>query len=321
MKKIIISIVSLALASMASAQLKDLTTNTDKFQIVGAGLRVGGGSYMQTGDGLTASLGLNGAVDGVYGFYFARSDKSKPYIGIRSGLSIAYGQNKVTASEVSQTYKATFVDGEKGNLDVTYRTIATDVEETNSRIALEVPVMASAIYKCFWANLGVRVGIPIISNYKQDLASASVTAQVTDGQNFDMPIENSLALGRVDGKSFDDKLEGPSFNVSLAFEGGYAMEVAGNWLMLGAYFNYGLVNNFDGGKVNHIDCDLNSLPANVTVNSLTKSCADKMGEMSFGIKASYNWQLGNSSGSKISKSSKSSKSKSSGKKKGGKVRF
>lgn len=309
MKKLIISIASVALAISAGAQIPDLTTNTDKLQIVGAGLRGGLGSFMQDGTGLSTKFGVNGAVDGVYCFYFQRKDSDHPYIGIRSGLSVAYGQNKVTADDVVATFET-----EKDGIKISYKSPIKDIEETNRQLSIEVPIMASAIYKSFWANLGVRVAVPIITKYKQEIGDGSgIVANITDNENFDLDVENAYVLGRLESNSFDgDFNNAASVKILAAFEGGYAFDIAGQWLAVGLYFNYGVYSNYDGGNGGHVDANVDELPAKISLNSVTESYSDKMNDMSFGIKASYNWQLGKSSGkSSKSKSSKSSKKKGS----------
>lgn len=286
MKKIIISIASIALATVANAQMSDLTTNTGQIQVVGAGLRVGAGSFMQNGDDISAKMGFSGAVDGVYGLYFKRKDKTKPYFGIRSGLSVAYAQNKVSADEFSDSYKV-----EKDNINISYNNMLSNLEETNRQLSVEVPVMASMIYKRLFANLGVRIGIPVMSKYKLTIGGNNIAATISDDGNFsNIEIDNAEALGKLESTSFDGKIDdAASFKMSLAFEGGYVFTVANNWLSVGAFFNYGLVSNYDGGKGYVVECNPESIPATINVNSLTQSRSDKMNDMSFGVKAAYCW--------------------------------
>lgn len=287
MKKIIILMASVALTTMVSAQMTELTNNTNAMQVYGVGLRVGAGSFRQNGDDLSAKMGINGAVDGVYTYYFKRSKKASPFWGIRTGVSVAYGQNKVNADEINQSYTL-IADNAGSNVNILYNTKVTDVEETNRQLSVEVPIMASMLYKQLFANLGVRVGIPVMSKYKQTIGTASIAGTVSD-DDFEVVIPDKVALGKVEETSFNDKLDAASFKMSLAFEGGYVFVVGGNWLSVGAYFNMGLVSNYDGGSDNLISCDVSSIPATVTVNSLTKACSDKMADLNFGVKASFCW--------------------------------
>ena len=291
MKKIIISIASIALATVANAQMSELTTNTGQMQIVGAGLRVGAGSFRQNGDDLSAKIGFSGAVDGVYGFYFKRKSTARPYIGIRSGLSIAYTQNKVSADNISDKYTINSnIDG--NNLTFNYTTNIVDLEETNRQLSIEVPIMASAIYKRLFANLGVRIGIPVVSKYKLTFenSSSTIQANIVEEGVFDIPTENTKAFGKLEESSSNDKIDGAaSFKMSLAFEGGYVFTIAKNWLSVGAFFNLGLVSNYDGGKGQVVESDPREIPATVKINSLTGSRSDKMNDLSFGVKAAYTW--------------------------------
>ncbi len=287
MKKTIILATAVALATIANAQMSNLTTSTGSVQVVGAGARLGAGSLMQDGDNLTKKMGFNGAVDGVYTYYFARKDKSKPFFGIRSGLSVAFAQNTVTANEINQDYKLTKVNSvDNKEVSITYNTCVANVEEKNNQLSVEIPVMASMLYNRIFANVGVRVGIPIMSKYKQTIGEASVIAHLDD---YDVDVPNEVVFGKVEGTSYNDKLEAASFKLDLSIEGGYVLTLGKNWLSLGAYFNYGLMSNYDGGDGHLVDCDVENIPAVVTVNSLTKSRADKMGDMNFGVKAAFCW--------------------------------
>lgn len=282
-------------ASAANAQMTDLVTASDPFQVVGAGMRVGVGSLMQDGANIERSMGLNAAVDGQYTYYFANSGKSKPIFGIRSGLAFAFTNNSVSMSDYALEQELTVKDGSK-DLKLKYDLTVQGIDEKISQLSIEVPVMASMMYKQLFANLGVRVGIPVISKYKQTLDGYSTSVTITD---YNISIKNSKALGCISESEADkkDSFEGASFNLSLAFEGGYTFVIAQNWLSVGAYVDFGLVNNYDGGKGSLLDVDFttldpqNNIPATATVNSLTKSSADKLGNFDAGIRAVYSWPM------------------------------
>jgi len=304
MKKLIISLASMALAvTSANAQMSDLVTSTNPFQLVGAGLRIGAGSLKQEGFDIKSGMGLNTGIEGEYSYYFYSLGKSKPFIGVRTGLAVSFTNNSVSKDAYEYSLPEFAQDGVK----MAYSLKSSKIDEKNSQIAIEVPIMGSVLYKQLYGNLGVRIGIPIVSKYKITMNDPTTTITLTD---YDVTIKDSKVLGGsipASESSKSDSFDGASFNMSLAFEGGYMLEIGENWLSIGAYFDYGLVNNFSAGKGNLVDVDFSTLdpkeskPATVSVNSLTQSHAEKMGFFDVGVRAVYSWP---NIGSKSKKSKK-----------------
>ncbi|MCQ2228230.1 MAG: hypothetical protein MJZ13_00610 [Bacteroidales bacterium] len=308
MKKFIISLASLALAaSSANAQLSDLVTSTTPFQVVGAGMRVGVGSLKQEGFGIQNGMGVNAGIDGVYTYYFKSLGKSKPFIGVRSGLGVSLTNNNVSRSSYEVKFSDIVVKDKDKDVKMSYQLISSNIDEKNTQIAIEVPIMGSVLYKQLYGNLGVRIGIPVVSKYKITMDAPTTVITLED---YGVTINDSKVLGGYIPESESSKsgdFDGATFNLSLAFEGGYVFEMGGNWLCVGAYFDYGLVNNFSAGGSNLVDVDFSPLsqtpsgPATVSVNSLTQSHAEKMGFFDVGVRATYSWPMIKSGKSKKGK--------------------
>lgn len=294
MKKLIISAASLVLAVVcANAQMTELVSSTGPFQTVGSGARLGMGSMMQSGDDLSSAMGFNGALEGQYTYYFARKGKNAPYFGVRSGLSISYLQNTVKQGKFEEVYT---INADKHNL--TYSISANSLEEKNRQLSVEVPLMATCMYKQLFFSLGVKAGIPMMSKYNLTMSDPMTSVKVED---YGVQIDNAPVLGGFSESKIDvkDKLDASTFNMSIAFEGGYTMKFMNNWLSLGLYFDYGIVNNFSAGDGKIVKIDMTTInastqtPATVSVESMTKTLADKMGNMDFGIRAIYSWPMMN----------------------------
>lgn len=309
MKKItyIVLLLSLLCANAVAQRISD--GNSSRWWSVGAGARVGFGSMMQKADVESdRTKGFDGAVDGVFNYYFNQKNKKLPFFGVRTGISVGYKQNSISMP-VDLTYNTKDAEGRS----ITYHVVADNVKETDRQMSLELPVMFAAWYKNIFANLGLRVGIPAVSRYEQKMGEHSVTATFDD---YGVSLRDELVTGKI---SLDDtrmkaKLDAAGFNLCLAFEGGYEFSFLGNQLSAGIYVDYGLVDNFKGNGNLFADADpsvinpTTNTPASVVVHTLTDSYVNSVGIFDIGVRAVYSWRHPRKGSSKSGNKGRSSRS-------------
>ncbi len=297
----------MAIAMMLMTGMSSAQSRLNKSMSYGAGLRVGLGSMMQKSEGEASdrTKGFDGAVEGVFTYYFPQHKTKLPLFGFRTGLSLGFRQNSLTMDNIDLTYQAADAQGNS----ITYHATAEDVKETDLQLALELPVMFSAYYNRIFGNLGLRMGIPVMSRYKQVMSNPTLTATYDE---FDVTIYGERVTGRVssDDNKKKAKLDASSFNLCLSFEAGYTFNVLGNKLQAGMYLDYGLVDNFKGKGDNFTDADpaaidgASSTPATVIVHSLTDSYVSNVGIFCMGIRGVYVWSYPKQQGSSSSSSRK-----------------
>lgn len=299
MKKIVYIVLLLSLLSVDTVAQRISDGVSSRWWTIGAGARVGFGSMMQKADVKSdRTKGFDGAVDGVFNYYFHHRNNKLPYFGVRTGVSVGYKQNSISMP-IDLTYKAVDADGR----NITYHVLADNVKETDRQMSLELPVMFAAWYQNIFANLGLRVGIPAVSRYEQKMGNHSVTATFDD---YDVSLTDELVTGKI---SLDDtrmkaKLDAAGFNLCLALEGGYEFDFLGNRLSAGIYVDYGLVDNYKGNGAHFADADPSVIdpstntPASVVVNTLTDSYVSSVGIFDIGVRAVYSWRHPRKSASK-----------------------
>lgn len=292
MNKIVYIVLLLSLLSVDVVAQRISDGKSSRWWSIGAGMRVGFGSMMQKADVESdRTKGFDGAVDGVFCYFFDQRNKKLPFFGVRTGLSVGYKQNSISMP-IDLTYKTIDAEGRS----ITYHVLADKVKETDRQMSLELPVMFAAWYKNFFANLGLRVGIPAVSRYEQKMmGNYSVTATFDD---YDVSLTDELVTGKI---SLDDtrmkaKLDAAGFNLCLALEGGYEFNFLGNQLSTGIYVDYGLVDNFKGNGAYFADADPSVIdpstntPASVAVHTLTDSYVSSVGIFDIGVRAVYSWR-------------------------------
>ncbi|MCQ2202032.1 MAG: PorT family protein [Bacteroidales bacterium] len=299
MKKIVYIVLLLSLLSVSAVAQRISDGVSSRWWTIGAGMRVGFGSMMQKADVESdRTKGFDGAVDGVFNYYFHHRNTKLPFFGVRTGLSVGYKQNSISMP-IDLTYKTVDSEGRS----ITYHVLADNVKETDRQMSLELPVMFAAWYKNIFANLGLRVGIPAVSRYEQKMGNHSVTATFDD---YDVSLTDELVTGKI---SLDDtrmkaKLDAAGFNLCLALEGGYEFDFLGNRLSAGIYVDYGLVDNYKGNGAHFADADPSVIdpstntPASVVVNTLTDSYVSSVGIFDIGVRAVYSWRHPRKSASK-----------------------
>lgn len=296
MKAVINIVIALVLMTgVSSAQSRNSSTWS-----LGVGARVGLGSMMQKSDEESSdrTKGFDGAAEGVFTYYFQQSNTKMPLMGIRTGLSLGYRQNSLTMDKVDLTYTVADAQGNK----ILYQATAEDVKETDRQFAVEVPVMFAAYYNRIFANVGLRVGIPMMSRYSQTMSNPTLTATY---EEYDVTIYGDRVTGQVSTADNNKKakLDASSFNLCLSFEAGYTFNILGSQLQAGIYADYGLVDNYKCKRDNFTDADPSKIdgasntPASVVVHSLTDSYVDNVGIFCMGVRAVYSLRLSKKQGS------------------------
>lgn len=289
MKKIIYIIALTVISAMPVGAQMHFGNKPAGYKI-GVGMRVGLGSMMQKSDEESSdhNSGFDGALEGVYTYYFSQSRSTLPQFGIRTGLSMGFRQNSITMDNIDIEYQTADASGNT----ITYHATAEDVKETDRQLSLEIPVMCAMSYNRLFANLGIRAGIPFMSRYQQTMKNATLTASYED---YGVTIEGEKVTGRLTNEDNKQKakLDASSFNLCLSLEAGYVFHVLGSRLEGGIYVDYGLVDNYKGKGENFTDADpstingATSTPTKVVVHSLTDSYVDNVGVFCAGLRAVY----------------------------------
>lgn len=290
MKRILYIVIVCALASVvASAQSR----NSRNWSL-GAGIRVGLGSMMQKSEEESSDRtnGFDGSAEGVFTYYFSQSKGNFPQFGFRTGLSLGFRQNTLTMDNIDHSYS---VEDGQGN-SILYHVTAEDVKETDRQFAVELPVMFATYYNRIYANIGFRVGIPLMSRYNQTMSNPVLTATY---EKYGVTIEGERVTGKLTSEDINQKakLDASTFNLCLSLEAGYTFDLIGGKLLAGMYADYGLVDNYKGKGEHFTDADPTTIngatntPATVVVHSLTDSYVNNVGIFCMGLRAVYAWQF------------------------------
>ena len=280
--------------SVANEQLKQLLVQ-DGFHQFSIGVRGGTASLMQNftnNENGKWNAGYNALLDLQYAYYFKKKTPEAAYWGIRTGVSVGYMANGAK-SAINDQYS--IVDGDGDNID--YSVTADKVVENDAQIQVEIPVMATVLYKGMFANFGPKFVLPVYAHYSQKVTNPNVVANFTD---YNVVIPNEVITGMVTDDQTKGKWEHSKFNLMLTAEIGYEWALKNkNSFGIGAFANYSVLNTYKN------DASLESLiqvttkpgenaenpQAVVDLFSVTESYVDKMGYFDCGLKLVYNFNF------------------------------
>lgn len=296
MKKIIIIAIVFVLTTVASsAQMRSNNTWS-----IGVGARLGMGSMMQKAEEVKSdrTAGFDGSAEGVLTYYFSRKEEL-PQFGFRTGLSLGYRQNSLKTDKIDVSYTEKDALGNS----IIYHATAEDVKEVDRQFAVEIPAMFAAYYNRIFANIGLCMGVPLMSRYKQTMSNPTLSATY---EEYGVTISGERVTGIVSSGEDNKKakLDASSFNMCLSLEAGYTFDFLGNSLLVGMYADYGLVDNFKGKANNFTEADPSTIdgatntPTKVVVHSLTDSYVSNVGIFCMGLRAVYTMEFHTSRGKK-----------------------
>lgn len=263
------------------------------FNRISIGLRGGAASLMQqtTIDGKW-HCGFDTWLDIQYAYYFGNRGGKKalhqPTMGILTGISVGYVQNKLSAS-LDSTYSVV-ADGNP----IDYSIQATDVNEKDGQIMVEIPIMFTMITdKGFFLNVGPKVSLPVFTHFNQNMQNANIHAYFPE---MDVTVTNEQITGAVKNMDNKDKFNSSKLNVLVGIELGKEWNFKNNTsLGLGAYANYGVYSLYtnDLNKESFIAVTPPTAHGNATVDilSLTDAYANKLGYFDGGVKLVYHFNF------------------------------
>lgn len=272
-------------------ETKDVKHNC--FNRISIGLRGGAASLMQqTTVDSKWHCGFDTWLDIQYAYYFGNRGGKKalhrPTMGILTGISVGYVQNKLSAS-LDSTYSVV-ADGNP----IDYSIQATDVNEKDGQIMVEIPIMFTMITdKGFFLNVGPKVSLPVFTHFNQNMQNANIHAYFPE---MDVTVTNEQITGAVKNMDNKDKFNSSKLNVLVGIELGKEWNFKNNTsLGLGAYANYGVYSLYtnDLNKESFIAVTPPTAHGNAAVDilSLTDAYANKLGYFDGGVKLVYHFNF------------------------------
>lgn len=261
----------------------------------GIGVRGGFASHLQNADAQAFKdnlgdwkLGWMVALDLEYTYFFKKRFEDRPWLGIKTGVSLAFARNPLK-NDTHNEY--TMADLERGD-DIRYHVEADEVTEKDGQLAIEIPLMFALVHKGLFFNVGPRFVIPVYGPYRQKLNATDISVDyLTEG----VTVRNEVITGLPtdDVKDSKGKWDRSKFHLLLGAEIGYEFALKKGTLGLGLFADYSVFNTFkndpDGTSFLGVAAPNTEQPALVSVNPLTDTYAEKIGYFDAGIKLVYNF--------------------------------
>lgn len=107
----------------------------------GVGARGGVSSISAPDAGISGGMGFAARLDFEYSCYFDRKMYNRPFLGIKTGLSIGYSTASLSGS-IKDQYST--LDSEGDRID--YTVTADNIKANVSQVQLQIPLMFSFLY-------------------------------------------------------------------------------------------------------------------------------------------------------------------------------
>lgn len=236
-------------------------------------------------------VGYDALLDLRYAYYWA-ADKSKPALGIMTGLSAGYVHSIQTAG----LHKEFTLNTDEGDVD--YVITADNVTERTHQMQLEIPIMFSMVTEPgFFLNVGPKIILPVYSTFNQQIVNPVIEAYVPELNG--KPITNNVVMGVLSEEqcNITGRLNNQfKLSLALSFELGYSFKLKhdkSRTLDLGIYADYAVYSMFklqgNEGHIFAITPPSATSAAVVEVQSLTNTYAGNLGFFDAGLKITYNF--------------------------------
>lgn len=256
----------------------------------GVGARGGVSSISAPDAGISGGMGFAARLDMEYTRYFNRSMYNRPFLGIKTGLSLGYSTASLSGS-IKDQYST--LDSEGDRLD--YTVTAENVKAQLSQVQLQIPVMFSFLFNGLFFNAGVRMAFPLAGTYNQTADDIHITAYYA---KYGVTLVDEPFTGCVN--DYTVKSNGswntPKFQLFAGGDVGYEIKIKhGPGIGVGAYFDYCVYNVFSRNTVNSmvyvhgIGENPQAPAATVDVVSVTNS-ASSLGFWEAGLKITVNFR-------------------------------
>ena len=246
----------------------------------GVGARGGVSSISAPDAGISGGMGFAARLDMEYTRYFNRSMYNRPFLGIKTGLSLGYDQYVTSDSE-----------GDR----IDYTVTAENIKANVSQVQLQIPLMFSFLYNGFFFNVGPKLTFPLAGRYDQSADDIHITAYY---EKYGVTLVDEPFTGCVN--DYTVKSNGswntPKFQLFAGGDVGYEIKIKhGPGIGVGAYFDYCVYNVFSRNTVNSmvyvhgIGENPQAPAATVDVVSVTNS-ASSLGFWEAGLKITVNFR-------------------------------
>ena len=258
--------------------------------ILGFGPRGGMSSFLPKTERWPASrpanLGYNASFD--IDYTFAMINKKGYGFGIRTGVSAGYTSNGQNVYLVEHTPYTDLY----GNL-IEYTITAKSVNEVNSQLIIEVPVQFNIRVHGFYADLGVRLQVPMIPSFTQKIENVNIDAYYPQ---YDVHVANDMSTGLLAEAEFNKKgtWDSSKFGVLVAGEIGYYIPLSTHLMLgLGLYGGYSVYNLQSAFTPTNRLFTINQVgesptSANITATTLNKAYTQSQGYFDLGAKLTLN---------------------------------
>lgn len=262
------------------------------FHRIGLGARGGFSSHLQDAekDFGKWKVGWMAAFDFEYAYYFSKKHIQKPWLGIKTGVSLVFARNPLQ-SDATRLYATSDPEG----TEMQYEVYADDVKEHDGQLQLEIPLMFSLLHKGLFFNIGPKFMIPLYAPYRQKIDNATIIARYPQYGGY--PITDEVITGVATPDVMDTKgtWDRSKFDIMIGAEIGYEWELKRGALGLGVFADYSVFNTFknDPAKENLLRVSVPDVetPAVVSAVSATDNFASRIGYFDVGVKLIYNFNI------------------------------
>ena len=256
----------------------------------GVGARGGVSSISAPDAGISGGMGFAARLDFEYSCYFDRKMYNRPFLGIKTGLSIGYSTASLSGS-IKDQYST--LDSEGDRID--YTVTAENIKANVSQVQLQIPLMFSFLYNGIFFNVGPKLTFPLAGRYDQSADDIHITAYY---EKYGVTLVDEPFTGRVN--DYTVKSNGswntPKLQLYVGLDAGYEIKIKhGPGIGVGAYFDYCVYNVFSRNTVNSmvyvhgIGENPQAPAATVDVVSVTNS-ASSLGFWEAGLKITVNFR-------------------------------
>jgi len=211
----------------------------------GIGVRGGVSSlWQQVAGGVklgTRNLGAGAVLDLEYTFLGKTVKSGVCQLGFKTGVSLAYGGNSITAPVAANQYERTDCEGRP----VTYTVEAQNLYEYDHMLMVQVPLMFTIRgTEGFYMAVGPRFGLPVYSWYTITYREPNIDCYYPQ---YNVHETNQVVTGRLNGVApvKDNQLRVPKYYLMVAGEIGYEFALKnGNGLGLLLYGDYDVYSQY-----------------------------------------------------------------------------
>jgi len=176
---------------------------------------------------------MGGAVGVGYTYFFAKN------MGIGTGVELAFYKASAKLNRITNSYMAVDPEGE----EFLFQSTVSGYKESQNATLLNIPIMLHLEFPMkksrFYAAGGLKIGIPIYTNYKVKNGTFKNTGYYEyEDHNYEGP--EALGFGTFQANRSSKKID-LDVAAILALEAGFKWKLQGNpVLYTGVYFDYGL---------------------------------------------------------------------------------